>query len=185
VATANEEALRAQIFAAQGGDGDAYAVLLRALDGHLRAYYRRRLGADPEAAEDLVQEALLAVHNQRHTYEPAEPFTPWVYAIAKYKLIDWLRRHERRAEESLGDDEGLLWQDSDVDAVGAARDVARLLARLPARFALPIRHVKLEGLSVAETAALTGMSDSAIKVGIHRGLKLLARVLREADHADA
>ena len=39
---------------------------------------------------------------------------------------------------------------------------------------LPIVHVKLEGLSVAEAAARTGMSESAVKVGIHRGLKRLA-----------
>jgi RNA polymerase sigma-70 factor (ECF subfamily) len=42
--------------------------------------------------EDLVQETLLAIHVRRHTYDPDQPFTPWVYAIARYKLIDYLRR---------------------------------------------------------------------------------------------
>ncbi|MBU2288439.1 MAG: RNA polymerase subunit sigma, partial [Gammaproteobacteria bacterium] len=54
------------------------------------------------------------------------------------------------------------------------RDVAGLLDTLPDRHRLPIVHVKLEGLSVAEAARLTGMSESAVKVGIHRGLKALA-----------
>jgi RNA polymerase sigma-70 factor (ECF subfamily) len=36
----------------------------------------------------LVQESLLAVHNQRHTYNPALPLSAWVQAIARYKLVD-------------------------------------------------------------------------------------------------
>ncbi len=48
------------------------------------------------------------------------------------------------------------------------------MKHLPDRHRLPIQHVKLDGLSVAETAQLTGMSESAVKVGIHRGMKTLA-----------
>ena len=43
--------------------------------------------------------------------------------------------------------------------------------------------MKLEGLSVAETARATGMSEAAVKVGVHRGLKALAALIRE-DHED-
>ena len=56
----------------------------------------------------------------------------------------------------------------------ARRDLLKLLETLPDRQRLPIVLVKLEGRSVAEAAAATGMSESAIKVGIHRGLKKLA-----------
>jgi len=41
-------------------------------------------------------------------------------------------------------------------------------------------HTKLEGLSVKEAAELSGMSESAIKVGVHRGLKALAAKIRGA-----
>ncbi|WP_420797817.1 sigma factor, partial [Enterococcus hirae] len=61
----------------------------------LRAYYKgkfARIGRGATEAEDLVQEAILAIHIKRHTYDPAEPLTPWVHAIARYKLIDFLRR---------------------------------------------------------------------------------------------
>src|SRR6266567_7632003 len=77
------------------GDAAAHRTLLDRLSGRLRAYYKSRLariGRSAAEAEDLVQEALLAVHIQRHTYDPAEPLTPWVHAIARYKLIDFLRR---------------------------------------------------------------------------------------------
>jgi hypothetical protein len=56
------------------------------LTAHLRSYLRRRLGGLPDAAEDLLQELLVAVHNKRHTYDPKQALTAWVQAIARYKL---------------------------------------------------------------------------------------------------
>ena len=41
----------------------------------------------------MVQEVLLAVHNQRHTYDMGQPLTAWIHAIARYKMIDLFRRH--------------------------------------------------------------------------------------------
>ena len=66
----------------------------------------------------------------------------------------------------------------DNEQAEARRDLGKLLQQLPPRQRLPIVHVKLEGRSVEETARLTGLSSSAIKVGIHRGLKALAAKIR-------
>lgn len=161
------------------GDEQAYHAFLRELSAHLRAFLRKRLANLPGEVEDMVQESLLAIHNQRHTYDAGQPLTPWVHAIAKYKLIDLLRRRARR--ELLNDplDEDLsLGTATEADAAEASRDLRKLLLRLPERQRLPIVHMKLEGLSVVETARLTGMSESAVKVGVHRGLKALAAIIR-------
>jgi RNA polymerase sigma-70 factor, ECF subfamily len=173
-----EPRLRALMVEAQSGDAKAYAALLEMLGGHLRAFFRRRLGREPDSVEDLVQETLLAVHNHRDTYDQLGPFTAWVHAIAKYKLIDHLRRSGRRVTESLADNAEAFASEADHDASNARRDLGKLLATLPAHFRLPIEAVKLEGLSVQEAAARTGMSVPAIKIGIHRGLKALARRLK-------
>lgn len=157
----------------------AYHEFLKALSGHLRAYFRRRLFQRPEDVEDLVQETLLAVHNQRHTYRLDQPLTAWIHAIARYKFVDLLRA--RAIREDLNDpldDDLSVFAESDTGAIEAKKDVNKLLADLPERQRLPIVHVKLEGLSVAETAQRTGMSESAIKVGIHRGLRVLAERMR-------
>ena len=178
-----EDRLRTLMLAASDGDSAAYRALLEALARHLRAFLRRRLIRMPDEVEDLVQETLLAIHNQRHTYDPAQPFTAWVHAIARYKLVDMLRRHGRHAllADPLDDlDESLVATD-DGEAARARRDLAVLLDTLPDRHRLPIVHVKIEGLSVEETARLTGMSASAVKVGVHRGLKALAARLRARD----
>jgi RNA polymerase sigma-70 factor (ECF subfamily) len=177
--TASEQKLRILLLSGLAGDARAYHDFLQALSVHLRGFLRRRLNRWPDEVEDLVQEALLAVHNQRHTYDADAPLTAWVHAIAKYKLIDWLRRREGR--EMLNDpltdateQAAELFSSADADAAEARRDLTVLLAQLPAQQRVSIVHTKVEGLSVRETADLTGMSESAVKVAVHRGLKALA-----------
>lgn len=161
------------------GDGAAYAELLRKLQGFLRAYYKRRL-ARPADAEDLLQETLIAMHTRRATYDPSRPFTAWVHAIARYKLIDFYRKTKRQAEEPL-DDPDVLFGSEETDAAEAQRDVDRLLGRLPEKTQKLIRDTKIEGLSTAEAAQKHGISESAVKVGVHRGLKSLAARVGEGE----
>ena len=175
----SEERLRGLLVRGLAGDALAYHAFLKELTGHLRAFLRKRCARLPEEVEDLVQESLLAVHNQRHTYDLGQPVTAWVYAIARYKLIDLLRRRSRTdvLNDPL-DEENELLISSDNEAAEARRDVAKLLEDLPDRQRVPIIHMKIEGLSVTETARRTGMSESAVKVGVHRGLKTLAAKIR-------
>ncbi len=175
-----ETELRTLFLAGQGGDAAAYRAFLQRAGRHLRAFLARRLFGWPDEVEDLVQECLLAMHNQRHTYQSDQPLTAWVHAIARYKLIDLLRAKSRReALHDPLDDDLEVFAESAEAASDARRDLHGLLETLPERQRLPIHHVKLEGLSVAEAARLTGMSESAVKVGIHRGLKSLATRIRE------
>ena len=175
----SESWLRELLVIGLAGDSVAYHGFLKALSAHLRAYFRKRLLQRIDEVEDLVQEVLIAVHNQRHTYRKDQPLTAWVHAIARYKLIDMLR--SRSSRESLTDpldDEMELFANSDSDAADAKRDLGKLLSTLPDKQRLPIVHVKVEGLSVVETAKLTGMSESAIKSGVHRGLKALTAKIK-------
>ncbi|WP_299538143.1 sigma-70 family RNA polymerase sigma factor [uncultured Herbaspirillum sp.] len=175
-----EERLRTLLLAGLDGDAVAYRQFLAELSGRLRAFLRKRLVHLQDDVEDVVQETLLAIHNARHTYRPDQPLTAWVHAIARYKLMDFLRARSRREafNDPLEEEHDLLAVCDDEPAQ-ARRDVGALLEELPDKQRLPIVHVKLEGLSVAETAQLTGMSESAVKVGIHRGLKALALKIRE------
>lgn len=166
------------------GDAAAYHLLLRELSAHLRAFFRVRLQRVPDEVEDLVQETLLAVHNQRHTYDSGQPLTAWIHAIAHYKMVDlWRRRSRNEVLNDPLDDQADLFTAADTEASDARRDLGKLLNRLPDQQRLPILHMKLEGLSVAETARVTGMSESAVKVGVHRGLKALSVLIRD-EHED-
>jgi RNA polymerase sigma-70 factor (ECF subfamily) len=174
-----EERLRSLMLQSLAGDAAAYRVFLDELAARLRSYLRRRLGGLPEEVEDLLQELLLAVHNKRHTYDSKQPLTAWVQAIARYKLVDLLRRRSRGdvLTDPLDEDDQVFATTAN-DAAEAQFDVAKLLRGLPDRQRLPILYVKIEGASVTDTAVRTGMSESAVKVGIHRGLKALAERIR-------
>lgn len=174
-----EQTLKPLWLRAQDGDEAAYRQSLSLLAGRLRAYLRRRLSAQPDEVEDLVQETLLALHLQRGTYDPSLPVSAWAVAIARHKLVDaWRRRGRRDAwHDAIEDvDEALLA--CEPDDGGARRDLAVLLDDLPEAQRQAIVLTKLEGLSVAEAAASTGASESAIKVQVHRGLKRLAELVR-------
>ena len=175
-----EAELKNLMIAGLDGDAAAHRSLLERLARHLRGYYKGRLariGRSATEAEDLVQEALLAIHTRRHTYDPTELLTPWVHAIARYKLID----HLRRTRASLGDvpidaAADITAQDDHVGAE-SAYDLQRLLNRLPQKMRRAIQCVKLDGLSVTEAASRCEISVSAVKVNVHRGLKALAAAI--------
>lgn len=173
---ADEAQLRALVLKGLAGDEAAHRAFLTEAAALLRAFYRNRLRGRPEDAEDLVQETLVALHTRRDSYDPSYPLTAWMYAIARYRLIDFLRRAKKRDHASLdGIDIGET--DPDYEASDAKRDVATLLAHLPEKQRTAIRLVKLEEVSVRDAAAQTGLSESDIKISIHRGLKTLMRLM--------
>ena len=154
------------------GDAAAYRTLLGQLRPWLLSYFRRRLkGSD---GEDLVQMTLLSLHEKRHTYDPAAAFMPWIAAVARHKLIDYVRKAGRHVHVELDDD-----QIADDGREGtlppelARRDVDILLSQLPKDQARIIRLHKLHEMSVDDVSAATGKSASAVKVTVHRGLKRL------------
>jgi RNA polymerase sigma-70 factor (ECF subfamily) len=165
---------------AQAGDESAYRAALERIAARLRGYFGRRLQALPDEVEDLVQETLLALHLQRGTYDAALPVSAWVHAIARHKLVDLWRRRGRR--EALHDPLDELDESAHPlasDAQPARRDLGLLIETLPAAQQQAIVLTKIEGLSMAEASARTGVSVAALKVQVHRGLKRLAELVRD------
>lgn len=179
VATKESE-LRNLMIASQSGNAESHRALLSKLSGYLRAYFKARLsgaGRGSEESEDLVQEVLMAVHTRRHTYDPDELFTPWVYAIARYKLIDHLRQSRARTADVPIERASEILAADDHAATDSTIDIGRLLAALPEKVRVSIQCVKIDGLSVTETATRIGISESAVKVNVHRGLKALSTMV--------
>lgn len=174
-----ETRLGALMRASLAGDARAYRVLLSELAVLLRAYFTRRLPAGNAEAEDLVQETLLALHNRRATYDAARPFTAWFWAVARYKLIDHIRRNRLRPTVPLEEADDVALPES--EAGEAQLDLDRLLATLPARTQALVRAVKIEGRPVAEVAQAADMTEVAARVAMHRGLRALMARLKERD----
>ena len=173
----SEPELKALMLRARDGDAAAYRLLLTGLRERLRVYFARRLAADPAQAEDLVQETLMAIHAKRATYDPGQFFTPWAYAIARYKLIDHFRRsHPGRWRAIAHDDEFAV--EDETAAADARHDLERGLAQLSPATRDLVERVKLREEPVAEVARRAGMSESAVKVAVHRAVRRLSARLR-------
>jgi RNA polymerase sigma factor (sigma-70 family) len=171
----DEDQLRTLMLNGLRGDAGAYRQLLATLVVDLRSFFRHRIALGADEIEDLVQETLLAIHSRRETYDASKPFTGWLFAIARHKLIDRYRLLAGRKVTAL-DQVREPTSEKELEQQIARHDVGVALEQLPAKQAAAIRCVKLEGLSVEEAAIATGQSIPAVKVGIHRGLKkLLAR----------
>jgi RNA polymerase sigma factor (sigma-70 family) len=178
----DDDHLRDLMRAGLAGDGIAHTALLRALVPPLRGFFRRRLGGREDDVEDLLQETLIAVHQRRATYDPSRPFGAWLFAIARYKLVDRYRRNGRRSARTTALDDLDELPDEFVfaEASDARADLDRLFEAIPEKQAAVLRATRIEGLSTAEAAERFGIGESDVKVSAHRGLRALAGRVRDS-----
>ncbi|MDE2452134.1 MAG: sigma-70 family RNA polymerase sigma factor [Burkholderiales bacterium] len=161
------------------GNEAAYRQALGLVADRLRGYFASRSNGSPQDVEDLVQETLLALHLQRGTYDKTTPVTAWVHGIARHKLVDHWRRRGRhdRLFDSFDDLPEALHPAAEA-AAGSRHDLVQLLGQLPSAQRRSIVATRLEGLSVEEAARREELSESAVKINVHRGLKRLALLIR-------
>ncbi|MBV8923968.1 MAG: sigma-70 family RNA polymerase sigma factor [Bradyrhizobium sp.] len=163
------------------GDGAAYHRLLKAIAPVLRAAARRglaRAGQPVDQSEDIVQDILLAVHLKRHTWDANAPFAPWLFAIARNKLIDALRRRGKRVFVNI-DDFAETLADQPAEETASPGEVAARLETLPARQREVLQSIAVESASIKDTARKFAMSEGAVRVALHRGLASLTAKPRE------
>lgn len=175
MADEREPTLELLMAALQRGDREAARDLLaagRAIAAVQAGRILRQSGiSDANLVDDVVQETLLAVYEKRHTYDPEQPFVPWLSAIARYKAVDLLRRGKSRRTRVLDEER----DEAPARAVDpdATLDLERLLATLPVRARRAVELVKVQGFTHAEVATQMGVGESALKVMVHRALKRL------------
>lgn len=165
---------------ARQGNDEAYRRLLGDVSLWLRSVIRRGLtsaGRGMADSEDIVQETLLAMHLKRDTWDETQPLEPWLRAIARYKLVDHLRRRGFHDHVDIDDFANSPEAAVHVDA-SATIDTRRLLATLPERQRRIVEEISLEGRGAADVAARLGMSEGAVRVSLHRALKALAAFYR-------
>ncbi|WP_376876149.1 sigma-70 family RNA polymerase sigma factor [Albirhodobacter sp. R86504] len=161
--------------AANAGDAKAYGLFLTSVTPVIRAVVHRRGGGVD--AEDIVQEVLLAIHTRRQTWREEDPVAPWVYAIARHKVIDAFRKRGTRVMVPIEEfSDGLPAEPETCPTEKGDIDV--MIARLEPRAAKVVRAIGVEGRSFAETGAMMEMTEGAVRVMLHRSLSKLAQ-LRE------
>ncbi len=175
---ADDKPLDDLLRAANRGDQRAYEVFLRAVSPVVRGIARARAGGlGGDVVEDIVQETLLAIHRKRHTWREDMAGRPWLYAIVRSKGVDAVRARGRRVEVPVEDFAEVLPAEAAPDPTERS-DAERVIGQLDPRAARIVRAIGLEGASIAETSEALNMTETAVRVALHRGLKKLAQ-LRE------
>ena len=165
----------------QQADPGAPAELARKLSPRLLAFFSKSRLTRPDA-EDLQQEFWIRLHKARHTYRPGAPVLPWIYAIARYTLIDSRRRLKRTPWFQEIDSGHVPETRSPGTNVDLALDMSRLIAKLPANQQQAFLLIKVTGMSLAEVARATGSTVGAVKQRAHRAYVRLRSILDDQGH---
>lgn len=162
------------------GDAGAYRQVLHALTPALRALVRRAVGSAGARAdtEDIVQDILLAVHLKRGNWDPSQPLRPWVYGVARHKIIDAHRRRGRHVSMPIEEIEALIEAPAGADQATPG-EAERWLGRLGPRDQAIVRAIAIEERSAAEVGRMLDMQEGAVRVALHRALKKLAALALE------
>ncbi|MSU40437.1 MAG: RNA polymerase sigma factor [Pedosphaera sp.] len=181
------------IRAVLGGSASSFEPLIARHQPRVFATARRYARREIEV-EDIVQEVFIKAFRRLSSFRADAPFEHWLMRITVHTCYDFLRNHERNREynitdisdveedwlDKVGDDEADRTQ---VNRAAAKQLLDRLIAGLSSKDAMIITMLDLEEKSVKEIAALTGWSESMIKVRAHRARlemrKMLARIAPE------
>ena len=166
----------------QKGDERAYKSLLRDIVGPIKAFAQQKVGF-LDAADDIVQESLLAIHKARHTYDPKKSFDSWMFAIVRYKIIDFYRKESKRQSKLICDENLLLSlkeeQDKDTPSDERLDLLPLCLESLPKKYQEALHCVKIQETPIKEAAKILGISEANVKTRCSRGYKMLLSAMRK------
>jgi RNA polymerase sigma-70 factor (ECF subfamily) len=160
---------------AQNGDREAFQALFADIGPLITLFVRRRV-FDQAEVDDVCQEALLAVFKSRHTYQPARPFEPWLFAIVRNVIAAYFQRNRQRGRWQAPTSEiPETWAEDESSLGVELRDG---LNQLSANQLEALKLTKLSGFSIAEAAQRAGTSVGSMKVRVHRAYESLKRSMR-------
>jgi len=159
------------------GDQSALEECYRALGSLVRAYLRRVVGNE---AEDVLQVVFLELWRVRERLDPERSLEGFVFALARRRAIDWLRRHKPQ----LVDIEAFHWlvgEDGDtfVERFVLAAQVKRALENLPEEQRESLVLAYFEGKTQQEIAEALSVPMGTVKARMARGLRRLSVTMSE------
>lgn len=166
------------------GDSRAYGELLEESERIVRSYLFKRI-KNFHDIDDVIQDILLSIHKARHTYDGNRPYEPWLYAIANYRLQDYLRKHYAdplRFAGEITEVEAISAENItsyDVTKTGISyEEISGEVEKLKGKQPQILRMLHKDGHTIKEVAEKINMNESAVKVAAHRAYKVLRKKLR-------
>ena len=170
----DEDHISSKMRAALGGDQSAYRNVLETLVPTLRHMAQRIAPQTPEdIQEDLVQEILTSIHAKRHTWQQTKPILPWIYAIARHRVIDHLRK-EKRSPKTVSDLDDIMDSIAAPNpSVDLQHDIEQGIRSLNTQTEAVVRAMAVDGKDAKQAAEELGITENAARIAFHRGLKKL------------
>ncbi|MBV8717603.1 MAG: sigma-70 family RNA polymerase sigma factor [Chloroflexi bacterium] len=162
----------------RNNDPLAFEELYARYSPRVFGYLFQRLNGDAEEAEDLTADVFARVYEKIDAFQPqGAPLSAWVFRIAHNRLIDAIRRRPRQTQVTLDEAPELAAGPvfGGVEQSVAMDQIKAGLARLTPEQRQVIILRFLEGKSLAETAAVVGRNEDAVKKLQARGLASLRR----------
>ncbi len=155
------------------GNQSAYAEFLTQIMPLMRSVVAKKItSAD---VEDVLQEVLISIHKARHTYDCQRPIMPWLMAIARFRIIDHLRKHYAQMRHKTFDLDD--WDDV-TEELSSDESIDELLGDVDAKHKEILTMMHVEGYTAKEVGAKIGMNESAVKVAAHRAIKKIRTKLK-------
>ncbi len=176
---------------AQAGDLQAFGELSAHIGPRLVRYVLGFLNGDLHAANDAVQETLIAAWKGRQGFEDTDHLKAWLYRVARYQSVNWIRRRgpggeplrtlpdDERARRPLVNSRARTATNAESDGDPLLCALRRAMHGLPPRHIAPLRLHYLMGHDTRETARLLGISQTALKMRLHRARNALRKCLVE------
>jgi len=144
-------------------------------------YFVLSLLPHPGEAEDMVQETFLTVTAKAHDYEEGTNFKAWAFAIARFKVLEYLRQKKREPLALSGETMELLAREAaDPDSASdevveqkVSRALADCITHLSPKLKQLVELVYRNGIKPGAAADQVGWKPEAAYVGLSRARKEL------------
>lgn len=186
LSTESDEAL---LVLAQGGDADAFEMLVRRYTQPLYAFATRILGSADDAA-DVAQHTFVQCYHALPRLRADTPLRPWFYRVARNRCLDLLRQRKQIQPNSARDDDGdmdpfavIADTGPSLESLAERSDLQHLLneaiATLPPKYREVVVLRYAGDLTFAEIAEALGIPENSAKTLFQRAKAMLRLALRE------
>jgi len=156
----------------------AFSILFDRYSDILFRFIQKRIESIPDV-EDIIQEVFISMWNRRSKIEVADSIYPYLFKAAKYEMIDWLIKSEKRNRHldylEINKDQYLIGTTSEDELI--AKELARLLenemSRMPDTMRSVFRLSRSEDMSIKDIANQLSLSEQTVKNNVSMALNRL------------
>lgn len=174
--TIDWDKIKILLIESQAGDQNSYRELLSELFPWIQQKVRSKVFKSDDY-EDIVQDTLISIHKALHTYDSSYEPAPWVFAITKRRIIDYIRKTGRKNDLFTENNQQAVTNHIGKANIESVREEFELLEDLPENLLRPILLTKIIGHSTSEAAQILNIKENALRTRISRGFRLIEKKL--------